>query len=81
MKSLNEIGVECRTDKSTITHHYLNNYEAHINKWRYDGEIVFNSNMPDGISSKLLDTTKIRELGWAPKIPLREGIERVYNSL
>lgn len=48
---------------------------------KYKGDIVFNSDKPDGTLSKLLDTTKINKLGWSPKIPLREGIERVYASL
>lgn len=39
MKTLNEIGVECKTDKSTITHCYLDNYENHVSKWR-DKEIT-----------------------------------------
>lgn len=48
---------------------------------KYKGEIVFNSDKPDGTLSKLLDTSKILSLGWHPKYPLREGIERMINSL
>lgn len=48
---------------------------------KYKGEIVFNSDKPDGTLSKLVDTTRIRELGWYPLYPLREGIERMINSL
>lgn len=34
MESLNDIGVRCGTDKSSITHHYLHNYEKHLSEWR-----------------------------------------------
>lgn len=47
----------------------------------YNGEIIFNSNKPDGTLSKKLDTTKIDNLGWKGAIPIREGIERVLKSL
>lgn len=43
----------------------------------FDGELFFNTAYPDGTPQKLLDTTKINNLGWAPRITLREGIERV----
>lgn len=39
MKSLNDIGVECGTDKSTITHGYLDTYEKYLEPLR-DKEIV-----------------------------------------
>lgn len=39
MKKLNEIGVECTTDKSTITHCYLDNYEKYLEPLR-DKEFV-----------------------------------------
>lgn len=34
MSVLNEIGVQCKTDKSTITHCYLDNYSRHLESWR-----------------------------------------------
>lgn len=34
MKSLNEIGLECGTDKSTMTHCYLETYEHYLSGWR-----------------------------------------------
>ncbi len=42
-------------------------------------EVVFDSSRPDGTPQKLLDITKIEELGWSPEIPLREGIESTYK--
>jgi GDP-L-fucose synthase len=36
---------------------------------------------PDGTPRKLLDVTKMRDLGWTAAIPLREGIGRTYSEL
>lgn len=47
----------------------------------YKGELVFNSSKPDGILSKLLDVSKIHNLGWRHKVELRDGIGKVYNEL
>ena len=46
----------------------------------YSGEIVWNSQMPDGTPRKVLDISKISALGWVPKIDLYEGISQVYES-
>ena len=45
----------------------------------YEGEITFDLSKPDGTPRKLLDISRIRELGWQAKIPLREGIESTYR--
>lgn len=47
----------------------------------FKGELKFNIDMPDGITSKKLDVTKLNGLGWKHKIGLREGITKVYNEL
>lgn len=47
----------------------------------YEGEIIFNTDRPDGIKSKLLDNSKIIKMGWEPEIDLTTGIQRVYKSL
>jgi GDP-L-fucose synthase len=44
----------------------------------FAGRIVFDPSKPDGTPRKLLDTTRLTELGWRPKIPLREGITQTY---
>jgi GDP-L-fucose synthase len=44
----------------------------------YKGEIVFDSSKPDGTPRKLLDVSRITNLGWRPSTPLREGIEKTY---
>ncbi len=45
----------------------------------FDGEIVWDTNKPDGTPRKLLDVSKIRALGWQPTIPLRNGIAQTYE--
>lgn len=44
----------------------------------YRGDLVFDSSKPDGTPRKLLDVSRLNSLGWRPRIPLREGIERTY---
>jgi GDP-L-fucose synthase len=43
----------------------------------YRGELKFNTDKPDGTPRKLLDTSRINDLGWKPTIGLEEGIRRV----
>ena len=45
----------------------------------YKGEIRFDTSKPDGMPRKLLDVSKIKSLGWVPKISLKEGIKRTYE--
>ncbi len=45
----------------------------------YSGEIVYDTTKPDGTPRKLLDVGRIRQLGWRPKISLREGIKQTYQ--
>lgn len=45
----------------------------------YKGEIKHDLSKPDGTPRKLLDVSKIHELGWSPKISLEEGIRRTYE--
>lgn len=46
----------------------------------YEGKIVFDARYPDGTPRKLLDTSKINQLGWYPKITLEEGLRRVCKD-
>lgn len=46
----------------------------------YNGEIIFDTNKPDGTPRKLMDTSKLNALGWTPKINLEEGIASVYKD-
>jgi len=43
-----------------------------------DVSITLDREKPDGTPRKLLDTTRLQELGWTPSIDLRDGIERTY---
>lgn len=45
----------------------------------YDGDIVWDTSRPDGTPRKLLDISKIKSLGWRPRMPLTDGIEKVYR--
>lgn len=46
----------------------------------YSGEIKFDTTKPDGTPRKLMDTTKMRNLGWKPSIHLRDGIQLAYQD-
>ena len=45
----------------------------------FQGERNFNSAMPDGVKRKLLDCTKLKATGWAPKIDLEVGVSGTYE--
>jgi GDP-L-fucose synthase len=45
----------------------------------FDGELAWDTTKPDGTPRKLLDITKLRDLGWQPTIPLRDGIAQTYH--
>ncbi|MCR9260200.1 MAG: GDP-L-fucose synthase [Pseudomonadaceae bacterium] len=45
----------------------------------YQGKTVFNTDMPDGTPRKLLDTSKINQLGWHPEVKLETGLAETYR--
>ena len=45
----------------------------------HQGEIVWDSSKPDGTPRKLMDISKMHELGWKHKVKLEEGIKRTYD--
>lgn len=45
----------------------------------FDGELVFNTDMPDGTPRKLTTVDKLHGLGWNHKVSLNEGIKLAYN--
>ena len=47
----------------------------------YTGSLEFDTTKPDGTPRKLLDTTKINNIGWKPTICLHEGIKRTINDV
>lgn len=44
----------------------------------YTGQIVTDPSKPDGTPRKLMDVSRLRDLGWTAKIPLEEGIRKTY---
>jgi GDP-L-fucose synthase len=46
---------------------------------RYEGEIQFELDKPDGTLKKLMDSSRLNKLGWSPKINLREGLKSTYE--
>ena len=45
----------------------------------HSGEIVWDDSKPDGTPRKLMDSSKIMNLGWKPEVGLKEGINRTYQ--
>jgi len=45
----------------------------------YQGAMIFDASMPDGTPRKLLDVSRLRSMGWNPKISLRDGIRNTYS--
>lgn len=45
----------------------------------FEGDLVWDESKPDGTPRKLLDISKILQLGWKPCMSLREGITRTYE--
>ncbi|AOY60116.1 GDP-L-fucose synthase family protein [Desulfococcus multivorans] len=45
----------------------------------YQGEILFDADKPDGTPRKLLDVSRLQNLGWRAKISLEEGIRQTYR--
>ena len=45
----------------------------------FDGDIIWDESHPDGTPRKVLDTTRINELGWEPKIDFEDGVRRTID--
>ena len=45
----------------------------------FTGELLFDATKPDGTPRKLLDVSRLRELGWQASIPLEQGIADTYR--
>jgi GDP-L-fucose synthase len=45
----------------------------------YQGEILFNPDMPDGTPRKLLDVSRLTAIGWNPSVSLEEGLRSTYR--
>jgi GDP-L-fucose synthase len=47
----------------------------------FEGEILTDTTKPDGTPRKLMDVSKLADLGWRSSITLEEGIKKVYNEV
>lgn len=45
----------------------------------FNGQLTFDSSKPDGMPRKLLDSSRIKKMGWSPKTPLRDGLSQMYE--
>jgi len=46
----------------------------------YEGEIIYDHSKPDGTPRKLLDSSRVYNLGWKPVTELKHGIQQAYND-
>ena len=46
----------------------------------YEGEVVWDSEKPNGTPRKLMDVSKINKMGWRSSIPLEDGVLKVYKE-
>ena len=47
----------------------------------FEGEIILDTTKPDGTARKLMDVTKLENLGWKSSITLEKGIAMVYDEI
>jgi GDP-L-fucose synthase len=45
----------------------------------FEGQLVFDTSKPDGTPRKLMDGSRLKALGWTPKVELKRGLEEVYQ--
>ena len=45
----------------------------------YEGRVHWDTAKPDGAPRKLLDSSRMKSLGWSARVPLKEGIRRTYD--
>ncbi len=45
----------------------------------YQGELVFDTTRPDGMMRKVLNVSRLKSLGWEPKVTLQQGLTSMYN--
>ncbi|MFR9594063.1 MAG: NAD-dependent epimerase/dehydratase family protein, partial [Rikenellaceae bacterium] len=46
----------------------------------YEGAIVWDTTKPDGTPRKLMDSSKLYNMGWTPSISFKDGVERTYEE-
>jgi GDP-L-fucose synthase len=50
-------------------------------KINFTGKIIYNKKYPNGVMKKDLDNSRLKKLGWKPKIKLREGLDVVLKNI
>ena len=45
----------------------------------FRGDLVFDRSKPDGTPRKLLDVSRLKSLGWRPRIALKDGLAATYD--
>ena len=45
----------------------------------YRGDLIFDNTKPDGTLQKLLDISKLKSLGWEPKVKFLDGLRKSYD--
>jgi len=46
----------------------------------FKNKLIFDASKPDGTPRKLMDSTRLRKLGWKPDVDLKKGIELTYKD-
>jgi GDP-L-fucose synthase len=54
--------------------------EAIANTVNYQGDITFDVSKPDGTPRKLMDSSRLRSMGWTPKVKLEVGLKFAYQD-
>lgn len=58
----------------------INNLAQKIkNTIDYEGDLIFDNSMPDGNPRKLLDSSKLFNMGWKPTVNIDEGLSKTYS--
>jgi GDP-L-fucose synthase len=47
----------------------------------FQGDLVFDTSKPDGTPRKVLDVSRLRALGWQPRIAIEDGVRAVYEAV
>jgi GDP-L-fucose synthase len=45
----------------------------------FTGRLVYDSSYPDGTPRKLLDVSRLAQMGWRARVPLKEGLAKTYE--
>ncbi len=54
--------------------------ELIVSEVEYEGQLVFDTTKPDGTPRKLMDTSKINNIGWKARIGLKNGLQRTIKE-